>query len=186
MGITGSGVATCVVRVYMAGLLLAGLALALKRQKLRISWALFRPNVTLLKLLTRIGWPSAIENLTDLGFCTWMSIVCTRLGTTYLAARQVVLDLDAFVYMVPLGLSYATVARVGQSFGANEDRPSLLMPAIRCSANASLILGMGYIAVASLLFAGFPRFVGRVILKRLCGDRGCRAHLRYLWHASVG
>ncbi len=157
MGIAGSGWATCVVRLYMMALLFGGFAFALRDQRLRLSWSLFRPNLERLRLLGRIGWPSAIENLTDLGFSTWMSIVCARLGTTLLAAHQVVLDLDAFVYMVPLGLSYVTVARVGQSFGARETHPTAAVSAVRRSANASLVLGLGYIAVASLLFSGFPR-----------------------------
>ncbi len=151
LGIAGSGWATTVVRFYMAGVLLAGFLMDAHRQKLRLSWRLLRPDVSRLRLLGRIGWPRAAENLTDLGFSMWMSIVCARLGTTLLAAHQVVLDLDAFVYMVPQGLSYATVARVGQSAGHGS------LFAVRRSARASLILAVGFIAVAGSLFVGFPR-----------------------------
>ena len=103
-----------------------------------------------LKLLFKIGWPSAVQNLTDLGFSTWMSITCAQLGATLLAAHQVVLDLDAFIYMVPLGLSYATIVRVCQNAGNGS------LFAVRRSAKASLILGLSFIGVASLLFAGVP------------------------------
>ena len=151
MGIAGSGWATCVVRLYMVALLLLGMLISNRERAQRYTLALIRPNLARLRLLMRIGWPAAIEELTDLGFSTYMSIVCARLGTTMLAAHQVVLDLDAFVYMVPLGLSYATATRVGQSAGLGSLR------AVRRSAKASLILGMGFIAVAALLFAGLPR-----------------------------
>lgn len=67
-----------------------------------------------------------------------------------LAAHQVVLDLDAFVYMVPAGLAYATVVRVGQSAGRGS------LPQVRRSATASLVLGMGFITLAALAFAGLP------------------------------
>ncbi len=151
MGIAGSGWATCVVRVYMVALLLLGLLLTARKSGQPYSLAFLRPDPARLRLLTRIGWPAAIEELTDLGFSTYMSIVCARLGATMLAAHQVVLDLDAFIYMVPLGLSYATAARVGQGAGR------LSLAAVRRSSRASLILGMSFIVFAALMFAGFPR-----------------------------
>ena len=151
MGIAGSGWATGIVRIYMVALLIVGLLLKSGRAKSTFSWALMMPDFARLRQLAQLGWPLAIESLTDLGFSTYMSIVCARLGTTMLAAHQVVLDLDAFVYMVPMGLSYATVVRVGQSAGTGS------LPAVRRSAKASLVLGMGFISIASLLFAGFPK-----------------------------
>ena len=151
MGIAGSGWATCLVRLYMLALVAVGFALTSRKLATPLTFAQCRPDFKRLRLLSRIGWPDALENITDLGFSTYMSVVCARLGATLLAAHQVVLDLDAFIYMVPLGLSYATIIRVGQSAGQAS------MSAVRRSANASLLLGLGYISIASLLFAGFPR-----------------------------
>ncbi len=151
MGIAGSGWATCIVRLYMVGLLLFGIMRSPLGEGQSYSLALFRPDLSRLSLLARIGWPAAVEELTDLGFSTYMSIVCAKLGATMLAAHQVVLDLDAFIFMVPLGLSYATAARVGQSAGRSS------LPGVRRSVKASLVLGMSFICVASLLFAGLPR-----------------------------
>ncbi len=148
IGIAGSGWATVITRVYMVALLIIGMLLS-AREHGRIPS--LRPDFTRLRLLARIGWPAAIQELTDLGFSTYMSIICARLGTTMLAAHQVVLDLDAFVFMVPLGLSYATAARIGQSAGTGS------LPAVRRSAKASLILGLGFTVVAALLFSGLPR-----------------------------
>ncbi len=150
-GIAGSGWATGIVRLYMVALLLIGVAFSLRSDGKRLSFASLRPDLTRLRLLARIGWPAGLEELTDLGFSTYMSIVCARLGTTMLAAHQVVLDLDAFVFMIPLGISYATAARVGQSAGTGSLR------SVRRSAKASFILGLSLIAVAALLFAGLPR-----------------------------
>ena len=152
LGLAGSGWATVVVRLYMMALLLTAFVRSTHSLRSPFTLNLLRPSIHRLRQLARIGWPDALENVTDLGFSTYMSVVCARLGTTLLAAHQVVLDLDAFVYMVPMGLSYATVVRVGQSAGGGSVR------AIRRSLNASLALGMGYICVASALFAGLPRF----------------------------
>ena len=151
MGIAGSAWATCLVRVYVMVLLLAGVWLSFRHGEFPFAFAMLRPDMSRLRALFRIGWPSAIYMLADLSVSTYMSVLCARLGATLLAAHQVVLDLDAFVYMVPLGLSWATVVRVGQSAGRN----SLVQ--VRRAANASLLLATGYLLVASTLFASLPR-----------------------------
>jgi multidrug resistance protein, MATE family len=111
--------------------------------------AAVRPDFERIRMLLKIGWAAAIESLADLGVSTYMSILGAQLGTILLAAHQVVLDLDAFVYMAPLGLSYATSVRVGQSAGRNNAAQA------RMSAKASLRLGLSYVAVASTIFVAF-------------------------------
>ena len=81
-----------------------------------------------------------------------MSILCARLGTVLLAAHQVVLDLNAFVYQVPNGISYATVIRVGQSAGRNS------VPQVKRAANASLWICLGFMTIAATVFAAFGKF----------------------------
>ena len=154
MGIAGSGWATCIVRLYMAALLVVGAWISLRKSQQRLTWGMLLPDFGRLRILLRIGWPSSIASLTDLGVSTFMSILCARLGMRLLAAHQVVLDLDALVYMVPAGLSYATVVRVGQSAGRNS------LPQVTRSARASMLLAMGYITIAATLFAGFPHLWG--------------------------
>jgi multidrug resistance protein, MATE family len=152
MGVAGSGWSTCIVRVYMLLLLVAGVFVALRQNGLAMQGRMFLPDGPRLRALLRIGWPSALENLEELGISTYMSILCARLGTVLLAAHQVVLDLNAFVYQVPAGLSYATIVRVGQSAGRNS------LPQVRRAANASLWLGLGFMLIAATVFAAFARF----------------------------
>ena len=152
MGIAGSGWSTCVVRVYMVLLLIVGAALAMRRNGYRITRHMLAPNWPRLRALLRIGWPSGLQNLEELGISTYLSILCARLGTILLAAQQVVLDLNAFVYQVPNGLSYATIVRVGQSAGRNN------LPQVRRAANASLWLGLGFMLIAATVFAAFANF----------------------------
>ncbi len=152
MGIAGSGWSTCVVRVYMLLLLIIGTALAMRRNGYRLTPHMLAPNRPRLRALLRIGWPSGLESLEELGISTYLSILCARLGTVLLAAQQVVLDLNAFVYQVPNGLSYATIVRVGQSAGRNN------LPQVRRAANASLWLGLGFMLIASTVFAAFAKF----------------------------
>ncbi len=150
LGIAGSGWATCIVRVYMMALLVVGIWLTRRNNPARFTRQMLLPSLERLRLLVRIGWPAALYSLTDLGVSSYLSILCARLGTRLLAAHQVVLDLDAVVYMVPMGISWAAIVRVGQAAGRNN------LAQVRRAAHASIILALGYISIASCLFAGFP------------------------------
>ncbi len=154
MGIAGSGWSTVIVRVYMLLLLVGGTVYAIRRRGYRVERRMFVPNGPRLRALLRIGWPSGLEYFGELGVATYMSILAARLGTTLLAAQQVVLDLNAFVYQVPNGLSYATIVRVGQ--GAGRDS----LPQVKRSTDASLLLGFGFMVIAATLFGAFGHFWG--------------------------
>lgn len=151
-GIAGSGWSTCVVRVYMLVLLVIGTRLAFRSQGYGITLSMFRPSWPRLRALLRLGWPSGLQMMEELGTSTYLGLLCARLGTVLLAAHQVVLDLNAFVYQVPAGLSYATIVRVGQAAGRDS------LPQVRRSANASLWLGMGFMVIAATVFAAFAKF----------------------------
>ncbi len=149
MGVAGSAWGTLAVRIYMLLLLGAGTAFAARHLGFVFGWQMLRPSPARLRMLLRIGWPSGLEQLAELGVSTYQSILCARLGAVLLAAQQVVLDLNAFVYQVPAGLSYATIVRTGQAAGRDNQ------PEVRRAANASLLLGLGFMAVAGTVFAGF-------------------------------
>ena len=149
MGVAGSAWGTLLVRIYMLLLLSVGTLISARRLRFSFAWAMLRPSPARLRILLRIGWPSGLEQLAELGVSTYQSILCARLGAVLLAAQQVVLDLNAFVYQVPGGLSYATIVRTGQAAGRNSQSE------VRRAADASLLLGLGFMAVAGTVFAGF-------------------------------
>ena len=151
MGIAGSGWSTVVVRCWMLMVLLPGAVVSFRQLKLWPRVAMLRPDPVRLKALLGLGWPSGLEFSLELGISTFMSILCARLGSTLLAAHQVTLDLNAFVYMVPTGLSYAAMIRVGQAAGRNSLRQ------VRLAANTSIRLALGYAAIAAVLFLVLAR-----------------------------
>lgn len=151
-GIAGSAWGTLLVRLYSLGLLAIGAVVASRRLGLVATRDVMRPDWLRLRALLRIGWPSGLENLAEFGVSTYMSVLCTRLGTVLAAAQDVVLNLNAFVYQVPAGLSYATITRVGQAAGRN-DREQ-----VERAAHVSLALGLGFIVTAGLAFALFAPF----------------------------
>ena len=152
MGIAGSAWATMAVRIYTLLLLAVGAVIVTRRLGLRATRDMLWPDWPRLLALLKIGWPSGLENLAEFGVSTYMSVLCSRLGVIMAAAQDVVLNLNAFVYQVPAGLSYATIVRVGQAAGRDNRRQ------VERAANVSLALGVGFIAVAGLAFAVFAHF----------------------------
>lgn len=120
LGLAGSGWATGIVRLYMLGILMFAFVRHLRRDKVVISVRMFLPSAEPLRALFRLGWAPAIQTMADLGVSTFQTLLCGRLGAVALAVNQVVLDVAAIVYMVPLGIGQgATAVRVGQTVGAD-------------------------------------------------------------------
>lgn len=149
MGIAGSGWATVAVRFWMLLVLLPGTVLAFRKLNVWPTLHSLLPDRDGLWGLVRIGFPSGLEFSLELGISTFMSVLCARLGTTLLAAHQVTLDLNAFVYMVPAGLSYAAMIHVGQAAGRND------LQGVQRAANATLLIAVIYSALAGVTFLTF-------------------------------
>ncbi|GAA3758965.1 MATE family efflux transporter [Terriglobus aquaticus] len=151
MGVAGSGWGTCVVRVWMLLLLVVGVAHALRHEGLRFEWSMLRPDWSRLRPMLKIGLPSGIDFSLDLLQATALGVLAAKLGTTLLAANQVVLDLTAFLYMVPTGLSYAAIIRVGQGYGRMELRQ------IRRSITTVVALSAGFTLLVAIPYVGWSR-----------------------------
>ncbi|MGI4852777.1 MAG: MATE family efflux transporter [Janthinobacterium lividum] len=151
LGIAGSGWSTVLVRCWMLFVLIPGAFIAFRELDVWPTLQMLVPDRTRLTAMLQIGWPSGLEFSLELAISTYMSILCARLGTTYLAAHQVTLDLNAFAYMVPTGLSYAAMIRVGQAAGRNQ------LSGVKRATNASLTLAMGYSLAMAVVFLCFSR-----------------------------
>ena len=65
-----------------------------------------------------------------------------------LAGHQIVLNLAALSFMVPLGISQGAAARVGNLIGAGD------LPGMRRAVRAALLLGAGAMSFSALSFIG--------------------------------
>ena len=86
-------------------------------QTYRIFADLHRVRPRILWELVVIGAPMGIAIAFEYGLFTVVSFLIGTLGTDVLAAHQIVLQTGMVIFMVPLGMSYATTARVGQWLG---------------------------------------------------------------------
>ncbi|MEM9537361.1 MAG: MATE family efflux transporter, partial [Cyanobacteria bacterium P01_E01_bin.45] len=106
-----------------------------------------------LRELAWVGIPIGLFSGLESGFFMTVMLMVGRLGTEALAAHQVVLQTIAVVFMVPLGISFATTVRVGQWLGRKDAL------GIRQAAWVSAIATASFTGVVSIVFLLAPEQV---------------------------
>src|SRR5262245_4566507 len=141
MGGAGAGVATAI---------LAWLAFAMSVGIWRFdgfydrfrSDSIHGPRLSSLKELLKLGLPIGLSSIFEITSFTFMAVLIARIGPAAVAGHQIVANLVALLFMVPLSLGIATSVLVAQSLGAGVPRA------------ARRVTGLGYaIAMAAALGA---------------------------------
>lgn len=117
----------------------------------RIFQRLHQVKPRILWELVWVGVPIGIFTGLETGFFMVIMFWMGTLGTEVLAAHQVVLQTIIVVFMVPLGISYATTVRVGLWLGRN-DR-TRIKQAAWVSMSISVLFTLGI----SIVFLLFPK-----------------------------
>lgn len=78
------------------------------------------------------------------------------LGTTTLAGHEVALNLASLTFMVPLGVSGAAAALVGQAVGRGD------LEGARREAAAAFVIGVGVMALSAVVFLALPGALARL------------------------
>lgn len=119
LGILGAGVATTVSRV--AGVIL--LFMKINRNKVKIHVNLFNKwhiDRVILKSITKIGLPAALEKLfMRFGQLIYSGMII-RIGTEAYAAHNIAGTIETFSYLPGMGFGVAAATLVGQNLGAGK------------------------------------------------------------------
>jgi multidrug resistance protein, MATE family len=103
--------------------------------------------------LVYIGLPIGVSSAFEAGLFTTVTYLMGALGTQVLAAHQIVLQTVFVIFMVPLGVSFAITARVGQLQGQQN------YAAARRSGFLSIGLSSAFMIFMTILLLLFPRQV---------------------------
>jgi len=146
LGVVGSGIATAIARGVMFLALALWIVLAKLHHGAWKGWSKRAFEWTGLAEVLHYGLPVGAQ----LGLEVWgfhvVALLAGLIGATALAAHAIVLNLAAFTFMVPLGISTAAATRVGNLSGAG-DRPGA-----RRAARLALAMGAGVMAVSATAF----------------------------------
>lgn len=134
------------------GMFLSLVVYTLKHPKLKV-YRLFE-NLYQLKLrifweLVLIGVPIGVSAALETGLFTVVTYLMGALGTEVLAAHQIILQTIIVIFMVPLGMSFATTIRVGQWSGQQNYAAARLAGYVGISSG---VVFMTFMAIALLLF----------------------------------
>ena len=150
MGVAGAAIATvigwCVRAAVLTGVFLLPEFDA--RFRTRRSW---RPSLEKLAGIARIGGPTSVQWLIDIGaWVVFMSVIIPPYGTVAMAASNIGLQLMHLSFMPAVGIGIALCTKVG--FVIGEGRPDAATRLVR----RALRLTGGYMGLIGLLFVLVP------------------------------
>lgn len=127
MGATGIAIASVCSLAFIA---LVGWVYTLKSRHAR-QWQLLRnfqaPVGALLLRYVKLGIPNAIAFVMEAGMFAAVVLLSGRLGVQVAAANQIALSYASTTFMIPLGLSFALMTRVGMAMGADQPQQARII-----------------------------------------------------------
>ena len=141
MGLTGCAWATLLVILVMLSLAIWLLRTQSFYLPYRIWMPMEKPHAATLLRFVRLGLPSGLAIGVEVTSFTLMSLFIARLGVVATAGHQIVSNMTAVLYMVPLSLSIACSARVSYWIGARHRKHA--RQALRTGLSLVLIMCVG-------------------------------------------
>ncbi len=120
LGLTGAGYGTLLARVIVLVVLYGVIMTAPMYSPFRVFYVPIRRLISELTLLARLGWPSGLHLLGEVGLFAATMVMMGWISVSALAAHQVAITCASTTFMIPLGLAFAVTVRVGQAVGARE------------------------------------------------------------------
>ena len=156
LGVDGAGWATCISRIYMAGVLLLAILLHERRARIGLRETSLHLEMKRIRRILHIGTPAALQVTLELGVFATATVLAGRLDPRSLAAHQIALNVASFTFMIPLGLSSAAAVRVGQAFGRRDAHGAA------AAGWTSILAGMAFMLGAAVIFITLPRALLRL------------------------
>lgn len=154
LGLVGAGLSTLLSRVVMAAAMIAVFALTRRYRPYARAFARGRVNRRDFVHLNRLGWPIALQMGMETSSFSLASIIVGWIGTTALAAHQVMLTISQLGFMVYYGIGAAAAVRISNAAGQQDWR------AARGNAYAALQIVLMIAVVVSIPIFVFRNSLG--------------------------
>jgi MATE family multidrug resistance protein len=120
LGAVGGAIASAVVfwALFLMGLAYMRHSAFYHRFAIRRAW----PRWSVLREILQLGVPMSMSYALEATSFTAITLLAARLGTTVMGGHQVVANLAALCFMLPLSLSVATATLTAQAIGAGDPR----------------------------------------------------------------
>jgi multidrug resistance protein, MATE family len=158
MGLAGSALASALANLFVFVALAAVVAFARPFRRYAIFGRWWRADWPRYCELAAIGLPIAITLLLEVSVFAAAVFIMGLIGRDAIAAHAIALQVAAFTFMVPLGLSQAATVRVGFAYGA-ADRVGITR-----AGWTALALGTGFMAAMALVLLAVPKLLIGIFL----------------------
>ena len=158
MGLAGSALASALANLFVFVALAAVVGFARPFRRYAIFGRWWRADWPRYRELAAIGLPIAITLLLEVSVFAAAVFIMGLIGRDAIAAHAIALQIAAFTFMVPLGLSQAATVRVGLAYGA-ADRAGITR-----AGWTALAVGIGFMAAMALVLLAFPRLLIGIFL----------------------
>ncbi len=120
MGLDGAGLATFLARLSM----LVTMGVYLLRERLHGTVLRLRDFMKLdparIRRMLSLGVPASFQIIFEMGLFTFVTVMMGWFGAMTLAAHHIALSVASLIFMVPLGLAFATTIRVAEAVGLED------------------------------------------------------------------
>ena len=151
LGLEGSGWATVLSNVFLAGSLGIVAAFHPRLRAVRVFRGLLRVDFSGWSAFWRLGLPIGVSLLLETGMFAGAAALVGHFGAAALAAHAIALQVASFTFMVPLGVAQAATVRVARAYGADDH------PALARAGWTALALGVATMGVSATLMITLPR-----------------------------
>ncbi len=162
LGLEGQGAAGCAWATLVVNYALLICAVAMARSQrmyrpLKLIARMEPPDFAQLGRFLRLGIPAGLSILVEVTSFTLMALFIARQGTLYAAAHQILANVAAVLYMVPLSLAIATSSRVSYWRGAGDEvaARAVAIKGFQMAATMGLVLSLTLLLTRSLVASAY-------------------------------
>ena len=158
LGLEGSAIASLTTTLVMTAALAVYIVSQRRVRRFYLFGRIVRVDRERLRAMFRIGTPIALTLAFEVSVFSAAVYLMGWIDTASVAAHAIALQIASIAFMVPLGLSQATVIRVGLAFGARD------RDAIARAGWASLAMAMAFMSISASVMWLFPRDLAGLFL----------------------
>ena len=158
-GVAGAGIASSLASLLMFTSLATIIRLRRRFRRYHLLGNLWLPDWPRLAAFWQLGLPMGITAAIGNTFFYASAIMMGWIGLSNLAAHAIVLQIESFFFMVPIGLSQAATVRVGLASGMADSY------GVKWAGWTPYALGAGFMSLASLPLLIAPRFLLGIFVK---------------------
>ncbi|MGE4529685.1 MAG: MATE family efflux transporter [Rhodospirillaceae bacterium] len=157
MGLVGSGIASALASAFLFGGLAAACLWDRQFRRYAVFGRFWRADWPRFRELWRLGLPIGVTSAMEGLMFGGGAFVVGHFGAESLAAHAVVMQLSAFAFMIPLGLSEAATIRVGLWAGRGDDEGVTVAgdAALTLAAMCAVVTASAMVFAPGLLIAPF-------------------------------